>query len=113
MHETTAAPMSVQSDLFAKFFHGLSNATRLRIVELLLAGDKSVGQLVDQLGVAQAQVSNHLACLKWCGYVTSTHQGRNVVYRISDPRVQSIVQLAKEVVRDNAAHINACTRMER
>ena len=102
---------AVQTEIYAKFFHGLSNPTRLRIVEILLDGEKSVSQLVEHLGATQSQVSNQLACLKWCGYVTSRQDGKYVLYRISDERVRNILQLAKEIVADNAEHIRSCTRM--
>jgi DNA-binding transcriptional ArsR family regulator len=101
-----------QIEIYSKFFHGLSNPTRLRIVELLLDGEKSVTQLVELLGATQSQVSNQLACLKWCGYVNSRQDGKYVLYRISDVRVRQIVQLAKEIVADNAEHIRSCTRMD-
>ncbi|KUO94578.1 ArsR family transcriptional regulator [Ferroacidibacillus organovorans] len=101
----------IQNELYAKFFHGLSNPTRFRIVEILLDGEKTVSDLVYMLSVTQGQVSNHLACLKWCGYVSSRQDGKYVIYRITDERVRVIMQLAKEMVSDNAAHISQCTRM--
>lgn len=101
----------VQTGIYAKFFHGLSNPTRLRIVETLLEGERSVSQLVQTLGATQSQVSNQLACLKWCGYVTSRQDGKYVLYRISDSRVRTLLQLAREIVADNAEHIQCCTRM--
>lgn len=101
----------IQIELYAKFFHGLSNATRFKMMELLLEGEKSVSELVEAVGVSQGQVSNHLACLKWCGYVTSRQEGKYVLYRVTDERVRTIMQLVKEVVADNAAHISNCTRM--
>ncbi|WP_029420773.1 ArsR/SmtB family transcription factor [Alicyclobacillus macrosporangiidus] len=102
---------AVQTEIYAKFFHGLSNPTRLRIVEILLDGEKNVSQLVKATGATQSQVSNQLACLKWCGYVTSRQEGKYVLYRISDERVRTILQLAKAIVADNAEHIRCCTRM--
>lgn len=102
---------SAQTEIFAKFFHGLSNPTRLRIIETLLDGEHSVSQLVDTIGATQSQVSNQLSCLKWCGYVTSRQDGKYVLYRISDDRVRNILHLAKNIVVDNADHIRSCTRM--
>lgn len=102
---------AVQTEIYAKFFHGLSNPTRLKIVEALLDREINVSQLVDAVGASQSQVSNQLACLKWCGYVTSRQEGKYILYRISDERVRSILQLAKEIVADNAEHIRCCTRM--
>ncbi|QQE79998.1 helix-turn-helix transcriptional regulator [Alicyclobacillus sp. SO9] len=101
----------LQTELYAKFFHGLSNPTRLKITEMLLDGEQTVSELVQRLNISQGQVSNHLACLKWCGYVSSRQSGKYVFYRIADERVRTILQLAKGIVADNAAHISSCTRM--
>lgn len=99
-------------EVTARFFHGLSDLTRLRIVELLLDGEKNVSQLVGILGQPQSRVSNHLACLRWCGYVESRREGKFVYYRIADPRVRQLLGLAREVIADNAAAILSCTRIE-
>ncbi len=109
--EARVPDATVQTGIYAKFFHGLANPTRLRLVEVLLEGERSVGQLVEAVGAAQSQVSNQLACLKWCGYVTARQEGKYVLYRISDDRVRSMLQLAREIVADNAEHIQCCTRM--
>lgn len=98
-------------ELSAKFFRGLGDPTRLKILELLLNGEKSVTDLVQALGVQQGRVSNHLACLKWCGYVTTASKGRYTFYRIADPRVKRILWLSREMVAKNAEHLWACTRI--
>ena len=55
-----SAPLPTQ--LVAKYFRGLGDPIRLRILELLRAeGELSVGELVTRLGLPQPQVSNHLA----------------------------------------------------
>jgi DNA-binding transcriptional ArsR family regulator len=95
----------------AKFFHGLSDLTRLRIVEALLEGEKNVSELVVLLGQPQSRVSNHLACLRWCGYVDSRRAGKFVYYRVSDPRVRQLLEVARAVIADNAAAIVGCTRL--
>ena len=98
-------------ELSAKFFRGLGDPTRLKILELLLQGEKSVTELVKHLGVQQGRVSNHLACLKWCGYVTTASSGRYTLYRIADPHVKRILQLSREMVAKNAEHLWACARI--
>ena len=96
----------------AKFFHGLTDLTRLRIVEVLLnEGEKNVSELVALLHQPQSRVSNHLACLRWCGYVDSRRDGKFVYYRVSDPRVRQLLGLARALIADNAAAIVSCTRM--
>jgi DNA-binding transcriptional ArsR family regulator len=100
-------------DVAAKFFRGLGDATRLRIVLLLLAdGEHTVGDLVDAVGSSQGRVSSHLACLRWCGYVTTRRDGRNVFYSIADRRTQRLLKLALAMVADNEEHIRACHRID-
>lgn len=98
-------------ELSAKFFRGLGEPTRLKILEILLDRERSVSDLVRLLGIQQGRVSNHLACLKWCGYVTTTRKGRYTVYRIADKRVKQILQLSREMVAKNAEHLWSCTRI--
>lgn len=108
----TDDPAEQRLAVTAKFFHGLSDLTRLRIVELLLdEGEKNVSELVYLLGQPQSRVSNHLACLRWCGYVASRRDGKFVYYRVADPRVGQLVALARGVIADNAAAVLSCTRM--
>jgi DNA-binding transcriptional ArsR family regulator len=98
-------------ELSAKFFRALGDPTRLKILEMLLDGEKSVSELVRRLGIQQGRVSNHLACLKWCGYVTTGRKGRYTLYRIADRRVKRILQLSRDMVAKNAEHLWACTRI--
>lgn len=91
-----------QAELTAKFFRGLSDPTRLRIIEVLLEKELNVSQLVEVLGVPQSKASNHLACLKWCGFVSGRKSGKNVYYRVSDDRVRGLVEVAKRMMTDNA-----------
>ena len=98
-------------ELSAKFFRGLGDPTRLKILDILLDGEQSVSDLVRLLGIQQGRVSNHLACLKWCGYVTTTTKGRYAVYGIADKRVKQILRLSREMVAKNAEHLWVCTRI--
>jgi ArsR family transcriptional regulator, cadmium/lead-responsive transcriptional repressor len=102
---------AASENVHAKFFQGLADATRLRIVRLLLDRPSTVGELVARLGISQSGVSNHLACLKWCGYVTAERSGRWVRYRISDVRVRSLLKIAQSIVADNAKRLATCTRL--
>lgn len=99
-------------DAAAKFFRGLGDPTRLRLLLLLLEhGELSVGELVQELGSAQGRISSHLACLRWCGYVQSRNEGRYVYYSIPDPRTRRLLRLALEMVADNEEHILTCHRI--
>jgi DNA-binding transcriptional ArsR family regulator len=106
-------PAPLPSDLVAKYFRGLGDPIRLRILELLRSErELSVGELVHRLGLPQPQVSNHLACLRWCGFVTARRQGRTVHNRIADRRVEAVLELGRSLLADNAEHVAACCRIE-
>lgn len=101
------------SDLVAKYFRGLGDPIRLRILELLRdEGELSVGDLVDRLALPQPQVSNHLACLRWCGFIAARREGRTVYNSVTDKRVDSILELAQSLLADNAEHVALCCRIE-
>ena len=102
-----------RTDLVAKYFRGLGDPSRLRILELLREeGESSVGELVERLGLPQPKVSNHLACLRWCGFIEARREGRTVYNRIADPRVVAMLDLAESLLSDNAEHVAACCRIE-
>jgi ArsR family transcriptional regulator, cadmium/lead-responsive transcriptional repressor len=105
-----AAP--AEQDLLAKYFRALGDPTRLRVLELLGDGERSAGELVAALGLPQPQVSNHLACLRWCGFVTTRREHRTIHYRLADDRVHEIVTLAGQLLAENADHVAACTRID-
>jgi DNA-binding transcriptional ArsR family regulator len=98
-------------ELQAKFIRGLGDPTRLRIVRHLLHGPRSVSDLIELLGMPQSRVSNHLACLKWCGYVATERRGRSVIYHIADERVRAVLELTRCIVSDNARRIADCVRI--
>ena len=101
-----------ETDLVAKYFRGLGDPIRLRILAALRDdGELSVGQLVERLGLAQPKVSNHLACLRWCGFIETRREHRIVFNRISDRRVLKMLDLANAVLADNADHVASCCRI--
>lgn len=98
--------------LLAKFFRALGDPTRLQILQAVLDEEKNVSELVALTGSPQGRVSSHLACLRWCGYVSARREGRRVYYRVTDPRVRRVLELASEMVRDHTDRIRSCTRVE-
>ncbi|GAA2896996.1 Cd(II)/Pb(II)-sensing metalloregulatory transcriptional regulator CmtR [Pseudonocardia halophobica] len=71
----------------ARVGKALADPTRCRILVALLDGAGFPGQLADRLGLTRPNVSNHLACLRGCGLVTASYQGRQVRYEIADPHL--------------------------
>lgn len=97
-------------ELLAKWFRGLDDPVRLGILTVLRRGEKSVEELCEVLGLKQPRVSNHLACLRWCGFVATRRQGQRIYYRIADPNVERILDLAQESLTRNAEWVLTCTR---
>jgi DNA-binding transcriptional ArsR family regulator len=65
-----------------------------------------------RLGEPQPKVSNHLACLRWCGFVEARREHRTVLNRIADPRVNEMLDLAHALLADNAEHVAACCQID-
>lgn len=95
-----------------RLFKVLGDPTRLALLRRLAEGEATVGELVESVGSpSQSRVSNHLACLRWCGLVTSEKAGRSSIYRLVDHRVLALVDLASEVAAPHADHLATCTRI--
>ncbi len=99
--------------LKAKLFRGFSDMSRLSILEALRDGPLTVGAIVEQTGLSQSNVSNHLRCLSDCDLVLSTPQGRYTLYQLSDPRVAELLALAEVLLHDVARGVYECMRYER
>jgi DNA-binding transcriptional ArsR family regulator len=97
-----------RADLMARFFRGLDDPTRVLILEALLGGEKNVTELVELVGSAQGRVSTHLSCLRWCGYVATRREGRNVYYRLADDRVRALLRIAQDLMADHARELLSC-----
>ncbi len=81
----------------------MSNSTRLRIVHALREGCKCVSELAQILGVPPPKVSQHLAVLKSSGIVARRQQGSQAVYQITNPKIERICDLMREVLSEQAA----------
>jgi ArsR family transcriptional regulator, cadmium/lead-responsive transcriptional repressor len=86
--------------------------TRLRILELVRDRERSVGELAELLGEPQPKVSNHLACLRWCGFVATRREHRTIHYRLADERVAAMVELGRALLHGNEEHVAACHRVD-
>lgn len=69
----------------ACLFHGFSDPSRLSILRHLALGEHRVVDLTAHLGLAQSTVSQHLACLRDCGLVTSRPRGRASLWSLEHP----------------------------
>ncbi len=100
-------------ELKAKLFRGFADLSRLTILAALQQGPMTVGQLVTTTGLSQSNTSNHLGCLRDCGLVVATQQGKHSVYQLSDERVAGLLSLADELLSDVATGVYQCTRFDK
>jgi ArsR family transcriptional regulator, cadmium/lead-responsive transcriptional repressor len=102
----------IEADLLAKYFRVLGDRTRLRILELVAEGERAVNDLAQELGEPQPKVSNHLRCLRWCGFVDTRREHRTIYYRLADERVAHVIELGRGLLRENAEHVAACRSVD-
>jgi len=105
---TPLRPSTSAVGVMAKFFRGLGDPTRIRVLQLLSAGERTVSELVDLTGMLQGRLSSHLACLRWCGFVATRRSGRLVYYRIADDRVLGLLALADEFIAEHGDSVDVC-----
>lgn len=79
--------------LVARRFRALGEPTRLRILQALEAGERSVNEIQDAVGSTQSNVSRHLAALHDAGLVAKRREGNLVRYSIADPMVFDLCAL--------------------
>jgi ArsR family transcriptional regulator len=97
--------MSLELHQFkAEIFQGLAHPTRIAIVELLRAGEMSAGRLIEQLGLEQANTSQHLAVLRGKQIVTSRKEGNQVFYSLRDPVLIEVLDILKRYFSSQLSH---------
>jgi DNA-binding transcriptional ArsR family regulator len=82
----------------AQFFRALGHPVRIRILELLSEGERTVGDLQALLQLDSSGTSQHLAALRQQGVLESRRAGTSVYYRIRDPRVSQLLAVARQIL---------------
>lgn len=104
----TAEPLSAVERDVALLAKALGHPARVRIVRLLLARDACYcGQLVDELGLAQATVSQHLKVLKDAGFIVGEIEGLRTCYCASRERLAELHGLVG-VMLNEAVEVDTC-----
>jgi len=84
--------------LNADLFRVLGHPVRVRVLQLLRAGELSVGALQNALDLDSSSTSQHLTALRKQGLVASRKEGTSVFYRIKDPRTLELLELSKVII---------------
>jgi len=79
----------------AEIFQALGHPTRIAIVEMLRKGEMPAGRLIEQLGLEQANASQHFAVLRSKQIVVSRKEGNQVFYSLRDPALIEVLDILK------------------
>lgn len=84
--------------LKAEFFKTLGHPARIRILELLSARERSVGELLPEVGLESSNLSQQLAVLRRAGVVAGRKDGNTVIYSITSPDIAELLLVARRVL---------------
>ena len=82
----------------ADFFRLLGHPARVRILELLRDGERTVGDLQAALNLDSSGTSQHLTAMRRQGLLESRRAGTSVYYHVKDPRIFQLLEIAKQIL---------------
>lgn len=94
-------PRTVSTPLYAlkaEFFKTLGHPARIRILELLVQGEHSVGELLPEVGLEASHLSQQLGVLRRAGIVNARKQGNAVIYSLASSEIADLMTLARQVL---------------
>jgi DNA-binding transcriptional ArsR family regulator len=91
----------------AEFFRVLGHPVRVRALELLREGERTVGDLQAELGLDSSGTSQHLGVLRRHGVLESRREGTSVYYRVKDARTFQLLEAARQIITTNLAESRA------
>jgi DNA-binding transcriptional ArsR family regulator len=91
------------SELKAELFKALAHPARVRVLEVLSEGERSVGEMQPLVGVEPSHLSQQLAVLRRAGVVTSRKEGAAVIYALRDPEIVELLAVSKRVLINSLA----------
>jgi ArsR family transcriptional regulator len=98
-----AAPEVPISEIKADLFRALSHPARIRILEVLSEGERSVGDLAPPVGIESSHLSQQLGVLRRAGLVSTRKEGSSVFYAIRDEATIELLAVAKRILINSLA----------
>jgi DNA-binding transcriptional ArsR family regulator len=92
------------SEVKADLFKALAHPARIRALEILSEGERSVGELVPLVGIEASHLSQQLAVLRRAGLVASRRDGTSVIYAIVDDHLVELLAVAKRLLIGSLSH---------
>lgn len=97
--------------LHAQVCRVLSHPKRLEILDLLSAGEKSLEELAQAMGVRKANVSQHLALMRQQQLIRARREGQRTFYRVANPKILKARAIMREVAREQLEALEALMRV--
>ncbi len=98
-----ADPNRPLNEIKADLFKALAHPSRVRVLEVLTDGERTVGELQPLVGIESSHLSQQLAVLRRGGIVQSRKEGTTVLYSVTDPRLFHLLETAKEILATSLA----------
>jgi ArsR family transcriptional regulator len=86
------------AEIKAELFRALAHPARIRVLEVLSEGERSVGEILPLVGIEPSHLSQQLAVLRRAGLVTFRKEGSSVIYAIKDKLVVDLLRVAKRLL---------------
>lgn len=96
----------------AELFKALSHPTRIRILELLRDGEKSVSQLQLALGAEGSTASQQLAILRMKNLVDTRRAGTAIFYRLQDPQIKDLLDAARRIFEAHVIQLQSLSEQD-
>jgi DNA-binding transcriptional ArsR family regulator len=87
----------------ADFFKTLAHPARIRVLELLRDGERSVGELIPEVGLESSHLSQQLAVLRRANVLQARKEGTTVLYSVTDERMFELLEVAKAIITSTLA----------
>ena len=86
------------SEVKAELFKALAHPARVRVLEILVDGERSVGELQPMVGIELSHLSQQLGVLRRSRLVTTRRERSSVFYALRDPLVAELLSIAKQLL---------------
>jgi ArsR family transcriptional regulator len=87
----------------AEFFRTLGHPARIRVLEILKAGERPVNELIPEVGIEASHLSQQLGLMRRAGIIQSRKVGANVYYSVGDPKLFELLDVAKRIITSSLA----------
>ena len=87
----------------AEFFKALGHPARIRVLEVLRDGGRSVGELIPAVGIEPSHLSQQLGILRRANILQVRKQGAAVRYSVTDPRIFDLLEVARAILTSSLA----------